>query len=214
MPLACGVSRVMSLSRPDTVGSVAISARLTDVAAPVRARAEDDVGDRRDRDRLADGDGLHVEVQVGGDAEVDVDVFLRLGFEGGSSAAVGDGDRVGTADAHAENGEASIGARRGFVGGARRQVNRDHFRARNGQLLRIGDHTGDISCGDALCVGPIGRPQQHAHGEKGQATPPGGAATLTSVLSHRRVLSKRSHANAAGPRKTHRRYHSGAGTAE
>ncbi len=35
-PPYCGVRRVMSLMRPDTVGSIASSSRVTDVAAPVR----------------------------------------------------------------------------------------------------------------------------------------------------------------------------------
>jgi hypothetical protein len=36
VPLYCGVSRVMSLMRPDTVGRRASSARVTAVDAPVR----------------------------------------------------------------------------------------------------------------------------------------------------------------------------------
>ena len=36
MPLYCGVRRVMSLMRPDTVGRSASSARVTAVEAPVR----------------------------------------------------------------------------------------------------------------------------------------------------------------------------------
>ena len=36
LPLYCGVRRVMSLMRPDTVGSSASSARVTAVEAPVR----------------------------------------------------------------------------------------------------------------------------------------------------------------------------------
>ena len=36
LPPYCGVRRVMSLMRPETVGSTASSSRDTDVAAPVR----------------------------------------------------------------------------------------------------------------------------------------------------------------------------------
>ena len=40
VPLACGVSRVIDSSRPEIVGSVAMSSRPTDVAAPVLVDAK------------------------------------------------------------------------------------------------------------------------------------------------------------------------------
>ena len=138
--------------RPLIVGSSAISARLTDVAAPVRAELNT-VSDCAVTVTVSCTEiASHADRQVGGDAEVDLHVRLRERLERRRArSGEGDGHGVRAADAHAGNREASVGARRRLVGAARRLVNRDHARARDGLLLRVGHDAGDRAGRHALC---------------------------------------------------------------
>ena len=98
--------------RPDTVGSVAISSRLTEVAAPVRAELKT-VSDCAVTVTVScTAIGSHGNRQVGGDAEVDhARPALVVRLEGrGTGAGVGDRDGVRPADAHVGNRESAIGA--------------------------------------------------------------------------------------------------------
>ena len=129
-PEVCGVRRVKSLIRPWTVGSVASVSRLTEVAAPVRAELN-----------TALDSAVTVTVSV---TAIGLTLMLRsvatprlistFSTVSGANAAVPgagvrDGDGVRTADAHVDDDEPAIRARRGFVGRARRKVDRDDARA-------------------------------------------------------------------------------------
>ena len=59
----------MSVMRPETVGSVARSSRMTAVAAPVRPELNTGSLDADDRDGFGDGGDLEIEGDVLGDAE-------------------------------------------------------------------------------------------------------------------------------------------------
>ena len=64
LPPYCGVRRVMSLMRPETVGSTSSSSRVTDVAAPVRVELNTGLDFADDGDRLGDGRHLQRELEV------------------------------------------------------------------------------------------------------------------------------------------------------
>ncbi len=164
-PPYCGVRRVMSLMRPDTVGSTASSSRVTDGRRAGTGRAEHRARLADDRHRLGDAGERQPEREVLHHAERERDVVLRLGAESRQRG----GDRVGPADAHARRSKASVGLRDGLVGAPRRLVHGGHRRSRNDGALRILDDAGDGARGHALGRGVAGRPER--------ATLPGGPIT-------------------------------------
>ena len=124
-------ARHVDSSRPEIVGSVASCFAANRRRGARALGAEDRIRLAGDRDFLRDVIGLHDELQVGGDAEVDRDVVLRLRLERRAAPPPWrDDNRVRTADAHAGNREAAVGARHRFVCGSRRQVNGDDGRTR------------------------------------------------------------------------------------
>ena len=135
-PEVCGVRRVKSPIRPVTVGSVASVSRFTDVAAPVRAELNTALDSAVTVTVSVTAIGLTSKLRSVDDAEVDLDVLDGLGRERrGAGAGVSHRHRVRAADAHVEDEETAISARRGFVGRARGQVNRNDAGARHGLLL-------------------------------------------------------------------------------
>ena len=151
VPLACGVSRVIDSSRPEMVGSVAMSSRPTDVGGAGSRRREDGIAHARHFDLFGNGNRLDADVDVAGHAEVDVDVLDGLRRErGAASADVDNLNRVRAADAHRRYRVAPVCARRRFVARARRLVYRNDAGPRDRLLLRGRDDATDAAGRDAL----------------------------------------------------------------
>ena len=113
---------------------------------------------------------------------VTVMASLRLDAEAGELR----GHLVGAADAHAEDGEAAVRLRDGFVGRARGLVNRGHGRTRHDRTLRVVDDACHRSRGHTLRRGTTGR---KTHDERRAQRTPHPSSYVHFSLSFRKGLS-------------------------
>ena len=155
LPLACGVRRVMSLMRPEIVGSVARSLAADRRRGAGAVGAEDRAGRPDDGDVLGDRRHGQRETEVLSDAEVQRQIALLFGPEPGQRR----GDRVRPADSHPRNEEPAVTLRDALVGGPRRLVHGGHRHTRDDRALGILDDAGD-GAGGHLRRHPTRRPQQ------------------------------------------------------
>ena len=152
----CGVSLAISVMRPEIVGSVARSSRITEVAAPERVVLNTGSEVPTTVTVSVDACRLQREVEVLGHAQRQRDVVPHVRGESPERRR----HMVGSADAQTLHQEAAVSLGDGFVCAARRLV--DGYDCCSGRDLALAvlDHARNCGGGHALTGGNTGRPRQ------------------------------------------------------